>query len=124
MEFPSNIKYHSEHTWARVEGDTAIIGITEYAQDQLGEILFVDLPDKGKKIKQGEVFGSVESAKVSSDLFAPVSGEVIEVNTELSDSPELVNESPYEKGWMLKVKMEDVKELEKLMDSSSYKESL
>lgn len=124
MEFPSNIKYHPEHTWARVEGDTAIIGITEYAQDQLGEILFVDLPDKGKKIKQGEVFGSVESAKVSSDLFAPVSGEVIEVNTELSDSPELVNESPYEKGWMLKVKMDDVKELEKLMDSSSYKESL
>ncbi|HHW01497.1 MAG TPA: glycine cleavage system protein GcvH [Thermoanaerobacterales bacterium] len=124
MEFPSNIKYHPEHTWARVEGDTAIIGITEYAQDQLGEILFVDLPDKGKKIKQGEVFGSVESAKVASDLFTPVSGEVIEVNTELSDSPELVNESPYEKGWMLKVKMDDVKELEKLMDSSSYKKSL
>lgn len=124
MDFPSNIKYHPEHTWARVEEDIAIIGITDHAQDQLGEILYVDLPDTGKKIKQGEVFGSIESAKVASDLYAPVSGEVIEVNNDLSDSPELVNESPYEKGWMIKVKIDDVKELEKLMDSSAYEKSL
>ncbi|MDI3481172.1 MAG: glycine cleavage system protein [Tepidanaerobacteraceae bacterium] len=124
MEFPSNIKYHAEHTWARVEGDVAIIGITDHAQDQLGEILYVDLPDTGKKVKQGEVFGSIESAKVASDLYAPVSGEVIEVNGELEDSPELVNESPYEKGWMIKVKIADPDELNNLMDSTAYEKSL
>ncbi|TZE80612.1 glycine cleavage system protein GcvH [Calorimonas adulescens] len=124
MEFPSNIKYHAKHTWAKVEGDVATIGITNYAQGQLGEILYVDLPDAGKKIKQGEVFGSVESAKVVSDLYAPLSGEVIEVNGELEDSPELVNESPYDKGWMIKVKIDDMGELDNLMDNTAYEKSL
>lgn len=124
MEFPSNIKYYPEHTWAKVEGDIAVVGITDHAQDQLGEILYVDLPDKGKKIKQGEVFGSIESAKVASDLYAPMSGEVIEINEELEDSPELVNESPYEKGWMIKIKISNAEELKKLMDNTSYEKSL
>lgn len=124
MDFPSDRKYHPEHTWAKIEGDTAVIGITDHAQHQLGEILYVDLPEVGKKIKQGEVFGSVESAKVASDLYAPVSGEVIEVNGELADSPELVNESCYEKGWMIKVKIDDRSELEKLLDEAAYKETL
>lgn len=124
MEFPSDIKYHAEHTWAKIEGDIATIGITDHAQDQLGEILYVDLPDEGKKITQGEVFGSVESSKVASDLYAPLSGEVIEVNGELDDSPETVNESPYDKGWMIKVKIADTGELENLMDNAAYEKSL
>ena len=96
MEFPSDLKYHQEHTWVKIEGDIATVGITDYAQDQLGEVLFVDLPEVEETTVQGETFGSVESAKVASDLYAPISGEIIEVNEELDDDPELVNKYPYE----------------------------
>ncbi|TYP56658.1 glycine cleavage system protein GcvH [Thermosediminibacter litoriperuensis] len=124
MNLPSDIKYHKEHTWAKVEGDYAVIGITDYARDKLGEVLFVDLPEVGDYIKKDDVFGTVESGKVASDLYAPVSGEVVEVNEELADSPELVNESPYEKGWMIKVKMSDPSELEELLDGVEYSKLL
>jgi len=124
MEFPSDLKYHKEHTWAKIEGEVAIIGITDYAQDQLGEVLFVDLPEVGDTITQGEPFGSIESAKVSSDLYAPVSGEIIEVNEALDDEPELVNSSPYEDGWIIKVKVSDPAEEGNLLSSSDYEKSL
>ena len=124
MEFPSDLKYHKEHTWAKIEGEVAIIGITDYAQDQLGEVLFVDLPEVGDTITQGEPFGSIESAKVSSDLYAPVSGEIIEVNEALDDEPELVNSSPYEDGWIIKVKVSDPAEEANLLSSSDYEKTL
>ena len=124
MEFPSDLKYHKEHTWAKIDGDVATIGITDYAQDQLGEVLFVDLPEVGDSITQGETFGSIESAKVSSDLYAPVSGEIIEVNEALEDEPELVNSSPYEDGWIIKVKVSDPDEAENLLDSGAYEKTL
>lgn len=124
MRFPDNIKYHKEHTWAKVENDAAIIGITDFAQDELGEILFVDLPDVGESITQDEVFGSVESAKTASDLYAPVSGEIIKINEVLEDEPEIVNEDPYDKGWMIKVKFDDSKELDNLMEKDDYEDSL
>ncbi|KXG75058.1 Glycine cleavage system H protein [Fervidicola ferrireducens] len=124
MNLPSDIRYHKEHTWARVEGDIAVVGITDYAQEKLGEVLFVDLPEVGDRIKKDEVFGSIESGKVASDLYAPVSGEVVEVNEVLAESPELVNESPYEKGWMIKVKMSDPADLEGLMDAVEYSKLL
>lgn len=124
MYFPEEYKYHKEHTWAKIEGDIAVIGITDYAQDKLGEVLFVDLPEEGSSIKQNEIFGSVESGKVASDLYAPLSGEVIEVNEELADSPELINESPYEKGWMIKIKIEDPAEIENLLDYNDYESIL
>lgn len=124
MYFPEEYKYHKEHTWAKIEGDIAVIGITDYAQDKLGEVLFVDLPEVGSEVKQNEVFGTVESGKVASDLYAPLSGKVIEVNEELADSPELVNESPYEKGWMIKIKIEDAAEIENLLESTDYQKIL
>lgn len=124
MKFPENIKYHKEHTWAKIDGDIAIIGITDYAQDQLGEILFVDLPDVEDTVTQDETFGSIESAKVASDLYAPMSGEIIEVNEALEDEPEVVNDAPYDEGWMIKVKLSDSKEADNLMDNNDYKNSL
>ena len=124
MEFPSDLKSHKEHTWVKIDGDVATIGITDYAQDQLGEVLFVDLPEVGDSITQGETFGSIESAKVSSDLYAPVSGEIIEVNEALEDEPELVNSSPYEDGWIIKVKVSDPDEAENLLDSGAYEKTL
>ncbi|WP_213974732.1 glycine cleavage system protein GcvH [Tepidanaerobacter acetatoxydans] len=124
MEFPSDLKYHKEHTWVKIEDDIATIGITDHAQNALGEILFVDLPEVGETITQGETFGTVESAKVASDLYAPISGEIIEVNEELDDDPELVNNSPYENGWMIKVKIKNPDEQDNLLSSSDYEKSL
>lgn len=124
MKFPADLKYHPEHTWAKIEGDTALIGITDHAQKELGEVLYVDLPEVGAKLVQGEVFGSVESAKVASDLFAPMSGQVLEFNEDLEDNPELVNESPYEEGWIAKIKLTAADEEENLMDSADYENSL
>ncbi|AEE90750.1 MAG: glycine cleavage system protein GcvH [Tepidanaerobacter acetatoxydans] len=124
MEFPSDLKYHKEHTWVKIEDDIATIGITDHAQNALGEILFVDLPEVGETITQGETFGTVESAKVASDLYAPISGEIIEVNEELDDDPELVNNSPYEDGWMIKVKIKNPDEQNNLLSSSDYEKSL
>lgn len=120
MEFPKNLKYSEEHEWVRVEGNRAVVGITDYAQSELGDIVFVELPEVGAEVKQNEPFGSVESVKTVSELYAPVSGKVVEVNGELEGSPELVNQSPYDKGWMIVVEMSDPSELDNLMDAEAY----
>ncbi|MED0675513.1 glycine cleavage system protein GcvH [Aneurinibacillus thermoaerophilus] len=122
MNLPMNLKYSEEHEWVRVEGNKAYVGITDFAQSELGDIVFVELPSVGDEVKQDEPFGSVESVKTVSELYAPVSGKVVEVNGELEDSPELVNESPYEKAWMIVVEMSDTSELNKLMDAAAYEE--
>ncbi|WP_126428496.1 glycine cleavage system protein GcvH [Brevibacillus marinus] len=120
MDFPKELKYSEEHEWVRVEGNKAYIGITSFAQSELGDIVFVELPEVGAQIKQDEPFGSVESVKTVSELYAPLSGTVVEVNGELEDSPELVNSSPYDKGWMIVVEVADPSELDKLLDADAY----
>ena len=122
MQFPNDLKYSKEHTWLRVEGDTGTIGITEFAQSELGEIVYVDLPSIGKSFKQDEVFGSIEAIKAVSDLFMPVSGEVIAFNTKLKDEPTLVNGESYTGGWMLKIKISNAEELSTLLSAEQYKE--
>ena len=117
---PEDLKYSEEHEWLRLDGDTAIIGITHFAQDSLGDVVFVELPEVGADVKQFEKMGEIESVKAVSDLYCPVGGKVIEVNDSLTDSPELVNDSPYEDGWMLKVEMADSSEIERLMSASEY----
>jgi len=124
MEFPINIRYTSEHEWIRVEGDEAFVGITDYAQSELGEIVFVDVPSLGETIGQGEVFGSIEAVKTVSDLNMPVSGEVLEVNGALDAQPELVNNDPYGEGWIIRISVKDAAELDKLMDAAAYEASL
>lgn len=120
MDFPKNLRYSEEHEWVRVEGNKAYIGITAFAQSELGDIVFVELPEVGATIQQDEPFGSVESVKTVSELYAPVSGKVVEVNGELEDAPELVNSSPYEQAWMIAVELADEAELDKLMDAEKY----
>lgn len=120
MNFPTNIKYTREHEWIRLEGDVAYVGITDYAQSELGEIVFVDVDTVGETIGQGEVFGSVEAVKTVSDLNMPVTAEVIEVNEALNDHPELVNSDPYGEGWMVKVQVKDETELGTLLDADAY----
>jgi glycine cleavage system H protein len=120
MEFPKELRYSEEHEWVKVEGNKAHIGITAFAQDELGDIVFVELPEVGDEIELDEPFGSVESVKTVSELYAPVSGKVVEINEELEDNPEFVNESPYEKAWMIVVELSDESELEKLMTSEGY----
>jgi glycine cleavage system H protein len=124
MNFPSNLKYTSEHEWIRVEGDEAFVGITDYAQSELGEIVFVDVDTIGETIGQGEVFGSVEAVKTVSDLNMPVEGEVLEFNETLNDQPELVNNDPYGEGWMIKIAIKDKAQLDSLMDAAAYEASL
>ena len=124
MDFPSNIRYTSEHEWIRVEGDEAYVGITDYAQSELGEIVFIDVPTVGETVGHGEVFGSVEAVKTVSDLNMPVTGEVLELNAELDAAPELVNSDPYGKGWIIKISVKDPAELDTLMDAAAYKASL
>ncbi|MBE0523344.1 MAG: glycine cleavage system protein GcvH [Methanosarcinales archaeon] len=119
-EVRGGLWYTEEHEWVRIEDDTAVIGITDYAQKEMKEIVFVELPKVGDKLASGEDFGYAESAKAVNGLFAPLSGEVIEVNTELEDSPELVNTDPYSEGWMIKVRMSSQDELSKLLDADSY----
>ena len=119
---PDDLKYSKEHEWVRIEGDVAEIGITDYAQQELGDITFVEIPEVGKKIEAMEVFATIESVKAASDIFAPVSGEVTEVNEELGDKPEIINESPYEKGWICKIQVGDPAEIEKLMSGKEYEE--
>lgn len=111
MTFPDNIKYSKEHTWLKVEGETGIIGITEFAQNELGEIVYVDLPNIGKQFKKDEIFGSVEAVKTTSDSFMPVSGEVIELNTALKDHADYVNSASFTNGWMIKIKLLNVQKL-------------
>jgi len=120
MNFPENIRYTSEHEWIRVEGDEAFVGITDYAQSELGEIVFVDVPTVGETVGQGEVFGSIEAVKTVSDLNMPVTGEVLEINDALDAQPELVNNDPYGEGWIIRISVKDAAELDKLMDAAAY----
>ncbi|BDG08113.1 glycine cleavage system protein GcvH [Anaeromyxobacter paludicola] len=120
MTLPDDLKYTKEHEWCRVKGNRAIIGITDHAQSSLGDIVYVELPDVGDAVKKGESFGVVESTKAVSELFAPVSGKVVEVNDPLADAPETINEDPYEEGWMIQVEISDEKELAELLDAASY----
>lgn len=121
MEFPENLRYSKEHEWVRVEGDTAVIGITDFAQDELGDIVFVELPEAGRALGANDTFGVAESVKTVSDLYCPVAGEVVEVNSALEDEPELVNNTPYGDGWMIKVKMPDPSQMDGLMSAADYK---
>ena len=120
MNFPADIRYTSEHEWIRVEGDEAYVGITDYAQSELGEIVFVDVPTLGDTVGQCEVFGSIEAVKTVSDLNMPVTGEVLEINGALDAQPELVNNDPYGEGWIIRISVNDAAELDKLMDAAAY----
>jgi len=122
MSSPSDLRYSKEHEWVRVEDGVGTIGITDYAQDQLGDIVYLDLPEEGTAIKQFEKLGEIESVKAVSDLFVPVSGEVAEINQEAVDSPELVNQDPYGRGWLLKVRLSDESEVEGLLSAQEYDE--
>ena len=122
--YPSDLKYHAEHDWARIDGDIATLGITWYAQDQLGELVYFDPPEIGTQVQQGAPYAEVESVKAVSDVIAPLSGEIVEVNEGLADSPENVNEDPYGEGWLVKIRLSDVSEVEDLMDASTYEGSL
>ena len=124
MNFPGDIRYTSEHEWIRVEGDEAFVGITDYAQSELGEIVFVDVPTLGETLGQGEVFGSIEAVKTVSDLNMPVTGEVLEINGALDAQPELVNNDPYGEGWIIRIAVKDAAELDALMDAAAYEASL
>ncbi len=120
MNVPSNLKYTKDHEWIRVEGDIAVIGITDFAQSELGDIVYVEIETVGETLAQEEVFGSVEAVKTVSDLFMPVSGEIIEFNEGLESNPEAVNKDAYGDGWMIKVKMSDTSELDNLLDAAGY----
>ncbi|HLE31999.1 MAG TPA: glycine cleavage system protein GcvH [Bacteroidota bacterium] len=121
MNFPSNIKYTKDHEWIRVEGKIGTIGITEYAQGELGDVVFVELPAVGAGLTQGKSFGTIEAVKAVSDLYAPLSGEVTEVNKKVQDTPEVVNKDPYGEGWMVKVKLTKADEATSLLDAEAYK---
>lgn len=120
MNIPRELFYTESHEWAKVDGNKATVGITDYAQHELGDIVYIELPEVGREVKKGEVFGSVESVKAVSDLYSPLSGKVIEVNDELSSHPEFINQDPYGKGWIIKIEIKDEKERNKLMNAESY----
>lgn len=120
MDTPADLRYSEEHEWVRMDGDVATIGITAYAQDSLGDIVFVELPAVGRTLATGEGFGVVESVKAVSDVYAPVPGEIVEVNTALESTPEQVNNAPYRDGWMIRVRVADAGAIEKLMDADAY----
>ena len=122
MNFPAELKYTKDHEWISVDGDIATIGITDFAQSELGDIVFVEIETEGEELDREEVFGSVEAVKTVSDLFMPVSGEVIEMNSAIESTPEVVNSDPYGEGWMIKVKISDASELDDLLDVDAYKE--
>ena len=122
--YPSDLKYHPEHDWARIEGDIATLGITWYAQEQLGEVVFFDPPAVGTEISKDQPYAEVESVKAVSDVVAPLSGEITEVNEALSDTPEQINDDPYGAGWMVKVRLSNVDEVEQLLDAAAYEETL
>ncbi len=121
---PTGLYYHPEHTWAKLEDNCATVGVTDYAQEQLGDVVFVELPEIGQEVKQGEPVGVIESVKAVSDLHAPLSGKVVETNLDLEDTPEMVNQSPYKEGWIIKIELDDKAELENLLDNSNYEERL
>jgi glycine cleavage system H protein len=120
MEFPKNVKYTNDHEWIRVEGEVAYVGITDYAQDQLGEIVFVDVAVEGETIEKNGVFGSIEAVKTVSDLLMPLTGKVLEVNSALEEQPELVNSDPYGEGWIIKIEIVDASQLDALMTADKY----
>ena len=122
--YPDDLLYHPEHDWARIEGDTATLGITWFAQDALGEVVFFDPPEVGSTITKDDSYAEVESVKAVSDVIAPLSGEIVEVNEALSDAPETVNEDPYGEGWMVKIRLSDASEADDLMDAATYEGSL
>ena len=122
MSTPDDLKYHPEHDWARIENDTATLGITDYAQEQLGEVVFFDLPAVGSATTKDQPYAEVESVKAVSDVIAPLSGEIVEVNGALSDAPETINSDPYGEGWLVKIRMSDPSEAEALMDAAAYDE--
>ena len=122
MNFPKELKYSKDHEWLRIDGDYGYIGITEFAQRELGDIVFVDVDTEGEKLEKEEVFGSIEAVKTVSDLFMPISGEVIEVNTKLDESPELVNSDPYGNGWIVKIRINSVSESNELLSNSDYEQ--
>ena len=124
MKIPKELKYTKEHEWVRLEGGEAVVGVTDYAQGELGDVIFVELPTPGTRVAQMKTFGTIDAVKTVSDLFAPVSGEVLDVNATLKDNPALVNQSPYDKGWMVRLRLQDPKEAESLMTAEEYEKHL
>ncbi len=124
LNFPEDVKYTKDHEWSKLDGDIVTIGLSDYAQDQLGEIVFVELPEVGDSFSKGDEFGSVESVKAVSEVYIPISGEIVEINEALEDAPELVNEDCYEGGWIIKVKLSDPSQLDELMDKAAYLDML
>ncbi len=122
MNFPTDVKYTKDHEWIRVEGEVAYVGITDYAQSELGEIVYVDITTEGETVAKEEVFGTIEAVKTVSDLFMPVSGEVVEVNPELEDAPQLINEDAYGKGWIIKIALSDMTEIDGLLSAADYEQ--
>jgi len=120
MNIPAGLRYTEQHEWAKEEGIFVSVGISDYAQGQLGDVVFVDLPAIGKRFKQHEVFGTIEAVKAAADMYCPVSGEIVEINTILSEQPDMINKDPYNAGWMIKMKMDDAAELTGLMDADAY----
>jgi len=120
MNIPDNLKYTAEHEWVRVEGDEVVIGVTEFAQGELGDVVFLEIETEGEKLDKGDTFGTIEAVKTVSDLYLPVGGEVLEVNPALEDAPELINSSPFEDGWMIRVKLSDPSQLDDLMSAGDY----
>lgn len=120
MNFPDNLKYTAEHEWVKIDGDVATVGITDFAQGELGDIVFVEVDTVGEELDQNEVFGTIEAVKTVSDLFSPVAGEIMEFNGDLEDAPENINQDPYEKGWIVKIKMSNPSEADALLDAEAY----
>lgn len=120
MQFPASLKYTKDHEWIKLEGDTATVGITEFAQRELGDIVFIDINSVGQQLGANEIFGTVEAVKTVSDLYLPVGGSILEVNADLENNPELVNEDPYGKGWMIKMTVDNIASMDELMDAAAY----
>lgn len=124
MNVPANLKYTEDHEWIRVEGDVAYVGVTDYAQSQLGDVVFVEIDTEGETIEKGETFGTIEAVKTVADLYMPITAEVLEANTALEDAPDAVNKSPYEEGWLIKIKPENMADIDEMMDAEAYKATL
>ena len=124
MNIPENLKYTKDHEWIRIEGEEAFVGITDYAQGELGDIVFIEIETEGEELAKEEVFGTIEAVKTVSDMFMPVGGEVLEANPKLEESPEVINQDPYGEGWLIKIKLADLAELDELLDAAAYKSLL